>query len=172
MNHFFNYSRLIASLRSRSKRGNAINVYEEVVGPLCQVPITEEIWYKELVKPFRAFDAFVKPEEFENEFNWGLLAQLAACSISCEVGFNYQEGKVHMIIHVHNSNRTVVKSLDELWFFQVSRLHQIFIEEQINLCRLSYENEQERRAIHQLKKVMIDKWNYRIEEICLKNTMP
>lgn len=161
----FNYSEYIESLRASPEKHETIDLYENAVGPIGRLPLSEETWYKILVKPFRGFNDFLKPTESENIFDWELLAQLAAASFSSEVGFDYYDGAIHMIISVNHFDRHVTKSVDELWAFQIVNLFEIYIAEQINLCSFWHEDLREEKDILQMKETKLKKWNFRINEI-------
>jgi hypothetical protein len=54
-----------------------------------------------------------------------------------------------LYIAVKSGDQSVVKTVSELWSFQILRLYEIYIEEQINLHALMYEDEKEKVAIQQ-----------------------
>ena len=71
-----------------------------------------------------------------------------------------------LTISVKSGDQTVVKKVEELWSFQILRLYEIYIEEQMHLQILIKEDEKEwqaiisqRQARLQRRKVMLDSLN-------------
>jgi hypothetical protein len=59
-----------------------------------------------------------------------------------------EEDTVHeLTISVKSGDQAIVKKVSELRSFQVLRLYEIYIEEQMNLTILAHEEEKEREAI-------------------------
>jgi hypothetical protein len=52
-----------------------------------------------------------------------------------------------LYIAVKSGDQSVVKTISELWSFQILRLYEIYIEEQMNLHALRKEEESEKEAI-------------------------
>jgi len=161
----FNYQIFIDFLRQDPNKKDCVELYEQYVEPLGHKPLKQERWFLELVKRFQFISTIVVPSELRNDFDWNLLMQLGASSLSSELGFKVEENQTHLIFRVVSVDQTVVKTLDVLWGFQILRLYEIFIEEQINLCGLCHQDEAERKAIFNSKKFMLERWNYRIQEL-------
>ncbi|MBK7701326.1 MAG: hypothetical protein IPJ39_22695 [Saprospiraceae bacterium] len=64
-----------------------------------------------------------------------------------------------MIIHVQSGDVFVTKNVKDLWEFQVLRLFEIYVEENMNLQILieSYQNEKE--DIENQRRKRLQKWN-------------
>jgi hypothetical protein len=58
-----------------------------------------------------------------------------------------------------------VKTVSELWSFQILRLYEIYIEEQINLHILMHEDEEEKSALTQEREMRLKKWNAVLETL-------
>jgi septal ring factor EnvC (AmiA/AmiB activator) len=96
------------------------------------------------------------PEELKTDFDWKFLAQLVLASFSSDYELKKTaedadniEALKDLYIAVKSGDQSVVKTISELWSFQILRLYEIYIEEQINLHALMYEDEKEKVAIQQ-----------------------
>jgi len=161
----FNYSQFIDSLRNDPIKRQCIERYERHIEPIGLKSLQEELWFVELVKCFSPVENFLYPSELQDDFDWKLLVQLGAASISSELGFVRPDQDIHLLIRVTSGDETVIKKVHELWDFQILRLFEIYVEEQINLCGLSHEDEEERKAIYKVKEFFLEKWNSRILEL-------
>jgi len=161
----FNYKLFLDSLRKDSCKKECIERYERHIEPIGQKSLRKEKWYIELVKSFPYVSNILYPSILRDQYDWNLLIQLGASSLSSELGFERVDNNVHLIIKVVSGDNTVVKTLNDLWGFQITRLFEIYIEEQINLCALCYEDANERIAIYSSKQFMLEKWNHRISDL-------
>lgn len=145
----FNFQAFIAELREKAEKKEIIEKYEKRFGPISG-DIKDQLWYKEYLINF-SNQSFRVPEELKEEFDWKLLLQLVAGSFSSECLFekdptNPDAGR-ELTISVKSGDQSVVKKVSELWSFQVLRLYEIYIEEQMNLHILIKEEEKEAEAI-------------------------
>ncbi len=171
----FNFQSFIEELRENDEKKELIEKYENFFGPI-QWDVKDQIWYKEYLINFKTIPYMV-PEELKNEFDWDLLLKLVAWSFSSECYFEKPEVKEwedlpvdenwqkiwDLTIAVKSWDKSVVKKVSELWSFQILRLYEIYIEEQMNLQILIKEDENEAKAILsnrqarlQRRKVMLD----------------
>jgi len=75
----------------------------------------------------------------KNDFDRGLLQQLVVGSFSSDYEIKKLEGKDgerDLYIAVKSGDQSVVKTVSELRSFQILRLYEIYIEEQMNLHAL------------------------------------
>src|SRR5580700_2236643 len=108
----------------------------------------DQLWYKEYVSLFSPL-SYMIPEEIKEDFAWNMLVQLVAASFSSDGVFDHhtESGQPEFVISVQSGDQVVVKKVSELWGFQVLRLFEIYIEEQMNLEILIHEDEKEKDAI-------------------------
>jgi vacuolar-type H+-ATPase subunit I/STV1 len=102
------------------------------------------------------------PEELKSDFNRDLLEQLVVASFSSD--YELKKGAEEAVdkelfIAVKSGDQSVVKTISELRSFQILRLYEIYIEEQINLHALMHEDEKEKAAIEQEREMRLKKWN-------------
>ena len=71
---------------------------------------------------------------------------------------NPDTDEMELFIAVKSGDQSVVKTVSELWSFQVLRLYEIYIEEQMNLQILKKEDESESGAIDQERVMRQKKW--------------
>jgi hypothetical protein len=66
-----------------------------------------------------------------------------------------------LYIAVKSWDQSIVKTVSELWSFQILRLYEIYIEEQMNLQILMNDKEEwwERDALISERQVRVKKWN-------------
>lgn len=89
-----------------------------------------------------------------------MLIQLVAASFSSDGVFDNQNGKDQpdFVISVQSGDQVVVKKVSELWGFQILRLFEIYIEEQMNLQILISEDEKEKEAILSQRDARLNRW--------------
>ena len=122
--------------------------------------ITDQIWFKEYVVKFDNLGTYKVPPLWKEDFNWELLNQLFAASFSSEVSIFVNEGSLVTVkISVENDGKIITKSIEELYPFQIDRLFEIYIEEQMNLQNHWQENLlDEQVQIDTQRKVRINRW--------------
>ena len=112
---------------------------------------------------------FKVPEELKDEFDWKLLLQLVGGSFSSECMFekeSQEEGaEWELTISVKSGDQSVVKKVSELWSFQIMRLYEIYIEEQMNLHILIKEEEKDAEAILGQRHLRLERWKLMLETL-------
>lgn len=153
----FNFQEFISEMREKEDKKEIVEKYEKLYGPL-QGDIYEQVWYTEYLSKFLPA-SFVTPEELGNDFDWDLLQKLVLGSFSSdyELKFDAEKGQNELYIAVKSGEQSVVKTVSELWSFQVLRLYEIYIEEQLNLHILRGED-QEEGAIDAEREMRLKKW--------------
>ena len=104
---------------------------------------------------------FKTPDELSKDFDWALLQQLVVASFSSDYELKKEEDwqKLRdLFIAVKSGDQSVVKTVSELRSFQILRLYEIYIEEEMNLHALKYEDEKETDAIDQEREMRKRKW--------------
>ena len=96
-------------------------------------------FYKEYLSQF-IINEELCGKEFLNDCDMShdeciLLLKFAAASLSStyEVGYLKDEDKLELTFHVTSGDESITKKLQELWSFQVYKLYQIYLEEQLHL---------------------------------------
>ena len=132
----FDFKSFIEELRWDEKKSESIIRYESVFGKM-----PNSIWKCSFFKDYLRFFAPVKytvPEGIKNDFNYDLLLRLTAASFSSEYKLSNTGLDIELFITVASDNEKTTKSISELWSFQIFRLFEIYLEEQINLATLIY----------------------------------
>lgn len=149
----FDFGAFIAELRDNKEEKESIEKYESFYGPIDS-DITHQVWYSEYIQYFFPYyNAIKHPEELENDFDWKLLYALVLGSFSSEYELvrpnTVSENKepVELLISVASGDKSITKNLEELWSFQICRLFEIYIKEQIDLQSLMAEGAEEYEAI-------------------------
>lgn len=161
----FDFQWYIAELREKQDKKQIIEKYEKAFWPVTG-NIRDQIRHKEYVINFRSLWLAV-PEELKEDFDRDVLVQLIASSFSseCVIEKDKEKQTLELIISVKSWDQTVVKKLSELRSFQVLRLYEIYIEEQMNLQVLIQEDEKEKAAIIAQRQARIQKRKLMIENL-------
>ncbi len=173
----FNFQTFIADLRNNEEKKEVIEKFEKFYGPITW-DTKDQNWYKEYTSKFKTMDYLV-PDELKGDFDWPLLMELVASSFSSDglVDTNVvdegEEGKPQIldedvpefVISVQSGEQVVVKKVSELRWFQILRLYEIYIEEQMNLQVLIAEDEKEKEAIIAQRESRMHRWNIVLDNV-------
>jgi len=159
----FDFQAFIEELREKPEKKQIVEKYEKLFGSI-QWNIKDQIWYTEYLLKFAPTE-YKAPEELKSDFDWELLLQLVAGSFSSDYEIKKTEDKKDkdLFIAVKSGEQSVVKTVSELRSFQILRLYEIYIEEQMNLHALKAEDENEKNAIDSERELRIKKWNAVVE---------
>jgi len=154
----FDFQSYVAELREKDEKKETVEKYEKFFGTI-QGDIKDQLWYKEYVSKFSPM-SYLVPEEIKDDFDWDMLIQLVAASFSSDGVFDSQNEKPQpdFVISVQSGDQVVVKKVSELWGFQILRLFEIYIEEQMNLQILIEEDEKEKEAILAQRESRLNRW--------------
>ncbi len=154
----FDFQAFIEELREKAEKKQIVEKYETLFGPI-QWDIKDQIWYTEYLTKFEPLP-YAIPEELKNDFDRDLLEQLVIGSFSSDYELKKEEGKKEkeLYIAVKSGDQSVVKTVSELRSFQILRLYEIYIEEQMNLHALKAEDENEKNAIEQEREMRVKRW--------------
>jgi hypothetical protein len=160
----FDFPGFIDSLREKPEKQKMIEKYEELFGPITG-DSRNQIRYQEYVSQF-TFHEYKVPEDLKNDYDWTLLLQLILASFSSESYLDKiaESTEYDLVVAVKSGEQSVVKKISELRQFQVTRLYEIYIEEQMNLQILMKEEEKEREAIVAQRGLRIQKWKLILEQ--------
>lgn len=154
----FSFSIFIEELRENDEKKEIIEKYEKHYGPITG-DIKDQYWYVNYVSTFSPVEYKTPPEIRDDEYDWLLLEQFIAASFSSEWSFEINDNdETEFVVSVASGDKTVVKKISELWGFQISRLYEIYIEEQINLQVLTHENETEKAEIVNQRDTRQQRW--------------
>lgn len=154
----FDFQAFIEELREKPEKKQIIEKYENSFGPV-KWDIKDQIWYAEYLSRFVPI-AYKVPEELKSDFDRDLLQQLVIWSFSSdyELKKQWEDEEQDLFIAVKSGDQSVVKTISELWSFQILRLYEIYVEEQINLHSLKTEDENEKNAIDWERELRIKRW--------------
>jgi len=162
----FDFQAYIAELREKAEKKQVVEKYEKAFGPVTG-GIKDQVRYKEYLINFKP-EKMMVPEELKEDFDWDMLVQLVSASFSSECVVEKDKEKdnqLDLVISVKSGDQTVVKRLGELRSFQVMRLYEIYIEEQMNLQVLINEDEKEKAAIISQRQARIQKRRLTLENL-------
>lgn len=156
----FDFQAFVDELREKAEKKQIVEKYEKYLWPITG-NFDQQEWYTQYTSQFEPIDYKV-PEELKGDFDWKFLAQLVLASFSSDYELKKNpddadnaEALKDLYIAVKSGDQSVVKTVSELRSFQILRLYEIYIEEQINLHALMYEDEKEKTAIQQERDMRI-----------------
>lgn len=164
----FDFLAFIEELREKPEKKQVVEKYEKLFWPV-RWTIQDQIWYTEYLSQFPPLP-YRLPEELKNDFDWELLLQLVVSSFSSDYEIKKVEVKEwdtkgeksaeskELYIAVKSGDQSVVKTVSELRSFQILRLYEIYIEEQMNLHALKGEDENEKKAIDNERELRVKRW--------------
>ncbi len=157
----FDFPAFIEELREKEDKKEIVEKYEKYFWKI-QWDIKNQIWYTDYLSQFST-QAYLTPEDLEDDFDWDILQKLVIGSFSSdyELKQDDKDGKWELYIAVKSWDQSIVKTVSELWSFQILRLYEIYIEEQMNLQILMNEEEEEweKEALISERQVRLKKWN-------------
>ena len=161
----FDFQAFVEELREKPEKKQIVEKYETLFGPI-QGDIKDQIRYTEYLSRFQPLP-YETPEEIKNDFDRDLLEQLVAGSFSSDYELKTEANKAdkELYIAVKSGEQSVVKTVSELRSFQILRLYEIYIEEQINLHSLKSEDENEKNTIDQEREMRIKRRDAVIQTI-------
>ncbi len=152
MAYLFDFEKYIEDLRGNEKEKNNIDSYEsyyDKIGP----DIRKQVWYSNYVRAFEdnyPQEGILVPDDLKEDFDWKVLFALITASFSSTYRFEKNKDnpkeplrlwiKVTGKSNESEEETTIEKSLDELWSFQILRLFEIYVVEQINLQKSQAED--------------------------------
>lgn len=154
----FNFQDFIDEMREKSDKKEIVEKYESLYGPI-QGDYTDQLRYKDYLVKFPSA-LFLTPDELGDDFDRDLLQKLVVGSFSSdyELKLDAEKGGNELYIAVKSGDQSVIKTVSELWSFQMLRLYEIYVEEQMNLQILKKEEEEEQGAIDAERAVKLKKW--------------
>ena len=159
----FDFPAFINELREKEDKKEIVEKYEKHFWKI-QWDIKDQIWYTDYLAKFSA-QPYLTPEDLDDDFDWDILEKLVIGSFSSdyELKQNEKDGDWELYIAVKSWDQSIVKTVSELWSFQILRLYEIYIEEQMNLQILmseeSEDGESEKEALISEREVRLKKWN-------------
>ena len=166
----FNFEAFIESLRENDEKKEIVEKYEKFVETL-PTKFEDTIIYKDYLSKFDISKIdLLLPEYIDNDFDWNLLLKLVIGSFSSTYAFDIDEDtkKDVLVINVSAWEKHVAKNLPELWGFQIARMYEIYIEEQMNLEILAHEDEKEKDIVLSQRAANLDKWKLVLENLDAK----
>jgi len=161
----FDFQAFIEELREKPEKKQIVEKYESLFGAI-QGDIKDQTWYTEYLTKFEPLPYEV-PEELKDDFDRNLLEQLVIWSFSSDYELKKEEWKENkeLYIAVKSWEQSVVKTISELRSFQILRLYEIYIEEQMNLHSLKDEDENEKNTIDGEREMRLKRWDAVIQTI-------
>lgn len=171
--YLFDFQSIIQDLRDKIKRKEKLEC-EHLLNDITEETEYEELpMYKEYLS---LFDVEHDLGGLELAFPSALddckadassLLRLVAASFSNTYDLKYDDktNTVVLIISVKSHGESRTEKLPDLWSFQIIRLFEIYVEEQLNLEALRLNSEVEKRAIEDERKVKLMVYQKKIRQL-------
>ena len=157
----FDFPAFIDELREKEDKKEIVEKYEKLFWKI-QWDIKDQIWYTDYLSQFPS-QSYLTPEDLDDDFDWDILQKLVIESFSSDYELKKDDKDAwwELYIAVKSWDQSIVKTVSELWSFQILRLYEIYIEEQMNLQILMKENDEEweKEALVSERQVRLKKWN-------------
>ena len=159
----FDFPAFIEELREKEDKKEIVEKYEKYFWKI-QWDIKDQVWYTDYLSKF-SNQSYLTPEDLEDDFDWDILQKLVVGSFSSDYELKQDDktGSRELYIAVKSWDQSIVKTVSELWSFQILRLYEIYIEEQMNLQILMNEESEdwwsEKDALISEREVRLKKWN-------------
>lgn len=144
----FNFKNIIADLKEKH---DGEEKFEKFIEGFDENSVIEDMpFYKDYVSKFdveRAFDSF-NLTAVENELltkdDMFLLSRLilASFSSSYDILYDKQSNSIDISVSVTSGEQSITKKISEIWSFQIMRLFDIYVNEQIELSIEDYDSEE------------------------------
>ncbi len=144
----FNFQNIIAQLKEKH---DGEEKFEKFIEGFDENSVIEDMpFYKDYVSKFdveRAFDGF-NLTAVENELltkdDMFLLSRLilASFSSSYDILYDKQSNSIDFSVSVTSGEQSITKKISEIWSFQIMRLFDIYVNEQIELSIEDYDSEE------------------------------
>jgi hypothetical protein len=163
----FDFKSFIENLSENPEKKDIVEKYEKLVESLPE-KFEDTIIYKNYLSKFNLdWIDLLLPEYIDEDFDWDLLLRLIVGSFSSTYVIEKDEEtwKDELIINVSAWDKHVAKKLSELWWFQIARMYEIYVEEQMNLEILANEDENEKDIVLAQRQSNLDKWNLVLDNL-------
>jgi hypothetical protein len=165
----FNIQYFFDDLEANPDKSGVCQKYFALVQPRKGIDdIRKMLFYQEYVSLFKTMPIHI-PSDLESDFDFMLLQQLVAASFSSVgtlmINTDHNFSKFDFDITVHQNDVTATKYLHELWGFQILRLFEIYVEEQMNLAIFRVEDELEKSGIDERRIELLSRWNNHTDQL-------
>lgn len=160
----FDFNAFIWELRLNPEKKDIIEKYEAALWAISWW-LKDQKWYTDYLINFKPVDYLV-PDELQNDFDRDILQQLVLWSFSSDYELKKDNAeKPELYIAVKSWEQSIVKRVSELWSFQIQRLYEIYVEEQLNLEILRNDTDEEKTAIDSERLMRQKRWQAILDTI-------
>ena len=166
--NLFDYSYFIEEMKihpNKPRDKETVLKYEELFGSQKGLTLQDQPFYKEYLSLFRIPFKVSVPENISDDFDWDLLFRLIFGSISSSYSLDLKrewkknpqlDPLVQLSITVKSEDKDITRVFDKLWSFQILRLFEIYVLEQLDLAILEKE-EEEKDKIEAVERKKVEK---------------
>lgn len=151
----YDYSYHIKNLQKNpEKKTDILDRYTQYYGDQSNMDIHDTTFFKEYLNKFVCPFQLATPEGLEDDFDWDLLVKLIVASFSSEYDLVLDKEwkknpigkpKVHIYVTVTSRKQTITEDIEELWSFQIMRMFEIYVEEQMDFFNIIAEEKEDIR---------------------------
>ena len=157
----FDFQGIIAELKENH---SGEEIWEKFIEGVDENSVIEDMpFYKDYLSKFdveRSFDGYnlaALEEELLSKDELFLLFRLVFSSFSSsyEILYDKQSNSIDLAISVKSGEQSITKTISELWSFQIIRLFEIYVNEQINLSIEDYDLDEMEEFEEQRKLILM-----------------
>lgn len=157
--NLFDYSDFIEEMKrhpNKPKDKQTVLKYEELFGSQKGLTLQDQPFYKEYLSLFKIPFKVSVPEDILDDYDWNLLFRLIFGSLSSKYFLDLKkewkkdpevEPMVKLSIIAKSKDKEITQVFDKLWSFQILRLFEIYVLEQLDLAILEKENEDKKEGV-------------------------
>lgn len=166
--NLFDYSYFLEEMKihpNKPRDKETVMKYEKLFGSQKGLTLQDQPFYKEYLSLFRIPFKVSVPENISDDFDWDLLFRLIFGSISSSYSLDLKrewkknpqlDPLVQLSITVKSEDKDITRVFDKLWSFQILRLFEIYVLEQLDLAILEKE-EEEKDKIEAVEREKVEK---------------
>ena len=156
---FFDYNEFLEEMKKHPNKPNdkkTVLKYEELFGSQEGLSVRDQPFYKDYLSQFKIPFKVSIPVDGPEDCDWDLLLRFIFGSLSSRYALQLEKEwkenpqivpKVQLSITVTSGDQQIRKYLDDLWDFQIRRLFEIYLLEQMDLAILLKDEEDAEEGI-------------------------
>ena len=161
--NLFDYSYFLEEMKihpNKPRDKETVMKYEKLFGSQKGLTLQDQPFYKEYLSLFKIPFKVSIPENSLEDYDWDLLFRLIFGSLSSKYALDLKEEwkknpkpdpMVQLSIIAKSGDREITQIFDKLWDFQILRLFEIYVLEQLDLAILEKEDEKKRKGVEYAK---------------------
>lgn len=161
--NLFDYSYFLEEMKihpNKPRDKETVMKYEKLFGSQKGLTLQDQPFYKEYLSLFKIPFKVSIPKNSLEDYDWDLICRLIFGSFSSRYSLDLKEEwkespkvdpMVQLSIIAKSGDREITQIFDKLWDFQILRLFEIYVLEQLDLAILEKEDEKKKKGVEYAK---------------------